>query len=186
MLGLLSCSYRYWKDSLYFSPDGPSCCSNFAITFHGIASKSKMYQLEYLFYHLRLVQLLQSVLRIRDVYPGSRIRFFPFRIPYRKYFFSEIWSGWFIRIRNTNYNYNCLRSDLYRSVWKQPQILNPHSQAGFCKYLCFGQWLRIHDILVRIRIRWSVPLTNRSSRLLEKTIFSAYYFLRYIYINFQR
>jgi len=51
--GAVSLFERYWKDSLYLSPDGPKCCSNNAITFHGILSKSKMYQLEYMFYHLR-------------------------------------------------------------------------------------------------------------------------------------
>lgn len=39
---------RYWKDSLYLSEDGPRCCSNNAVSFHGILSNSKMYQLEYL------------------------------------------------------------------------------------------------------------------------------------------
>jgi len=51
--GAVSSFDRFWKDSLYLSPDGPKCCSNHAVTFHGILSKSKMYQLEYLFYHLR-------------------------------------------------------------------------------------------------------------------------------------
>jgi len=51
--GAVSAFERFWKDSLYLSPDGPKCCSNHAVTFHGILSKSKMYQLEYLFYHLR-------------------------------------------------------------------------------------------------------------------------------------
>jgi len=51
--GGVSLFERYWRDSLYLSEDGPKCCSNNAITFHGIQSKSKMYQLEYLFYHLR-------------------------------------------------------------------------------------------------------------------------------------
>ena len=44
---------RYWRDSLYLSPDGPKCCSNHAVTFHGLLSVSKMHQLQYLFYHLR-------------------------------------------------------------------------------------------------------------------------------------
>jgi len=51
--GAVSLFERYWKDSLYLSPDGPKCCSNKAITFQGILSTSKMYQLEYLFHHLR-------------------------------------------------------------------------------------------------------------------------------------
>ena len=51
--GGVSLFERYWRDSLYLSPDGPHCCSNFAVTFHGITSRSKMYQLEYLFHHLR-------------------------------------------------------------------------------------------------------------------------------------
>lgn len=51
--GAVSLFERYWKDSLYFSPDGPSCCSSKAVTFQGILSPSKMHQLEYLFHHLR-------------------------------------------------------------------------------------------------------------------------------------
>ena len=51
--GGVSLFERYWKDSLYLSPDGPKCCSNYAITFHGLMSTSKMHQLEYMFYHLR-------------------------------------------------------------------------------------------------------------------------------------
>lgn len=53
--GAVSFFERYWRDSLYLSEDGPKCCSNFAVTFHGILSDSKMYQLGYLFYHLRYV-----------------------------------------------------------------------------------------------------------------------------------
>ena len=51
--GGVSLFERYWKDSIYLSPDGPKCCSNHAITFHGMMSVSKMHQLEYMFYHLR-------------------------------------------------------------------------------------------------------------------------------------
>ena len=51
--GGVSLFERYWRDSLYLSPDGPKCCSNHAVTFHGLMSLSKMHQLEYLFYHLR-------------------------------------------------------------------------------------------------------------------------------------
>ena len=51
--GAVSLFDRYWKDSIYLSPDGPKCCSNHAITFHGMMSMSKMHQLEYMFYHLR-------------------------------------------------------------------------------------------------------------------------------------
>lgn len=51
--GSVSIFEKYWKDSLYLSPDGPQCCSNHAISFNGILSNSKMYQLEYIFYHLR-------------------------------------------------------------------------------------------------------------------------------------
>jgi len=51
--GAVSLFERYWHDSLYLAQDGPKCCSSHAITFHGILSDSKMYQLEYLFHHLR-------------------------------------------------------------------------------------------------------------------------------------
>jgi glycoprotein-N-acetylgalactosamine 3-beta-galactosyltransferase len=51
--GAISMFDRYWRDSLYLSPDGPKCCSNYAVTFHGIVSHSKVYQLDYLFQRLR-------------------------------------------------------------------------------------------------------------------------------------
>ena len=51
--GGVSLFERYWRDSIYLSPDGPKCCSNHAVTFHGMLSMSKMHQLQYLFYHLR-------------------------------------------------------------------------------------------------------------------------------------
>ena len=50
--GGVSLFERYWRDSLYLSSDGPHCCSNYAISFHGIQSKTKIYQLYYLYYHL--------------------------------------------------------------------------------------------------------------------------------------
>jgi hypothetical protein len=64
-------------------------------------------------------------------------------------------------------------------------------------YKSYKPVLRIHDILVRIRIRRSVPLTNGSGSFyfvidLQDTnkkkiflIFSAYYFLKDIHIIFQ-
>jgi len=52
--GGVSSFERYWKDSFFGAPpDGPGCCSNFAITFSGVLSKSKMHQQEYLHHHLR-------------------------------------------------------------------------------------------------------------------------------------
>ena len=51
--GAVSVFDHYWRDSLYLSEDGPHCCSNHAVTFHGVGSPSKMFQLEYLFHHLR-------------------------------------------------------------------------------------------------------------------------------------
>jgi hypothetical protein len=45
--GAVSLFERYWKDSLYLSPDGPKCCSAKAVTFQGILSTSKMYQLPF-------------------------------------------------------------------------------------------------------------------------------------------
>ena len=47
--GSVSLFDRYWRDSLHLSQDGPHCCSNRAVTFHGMVSSSKMYQLEYFF-----------------------------------------------------------------------------------------------------------------------------------------
>ena len=44
---------RYWRDSLYLSPDGPHCCSNYAITFHLTTSITRVFQFYYLYYHLR-------------------------------------------------------------------------------------------------------------------------------------
>jgi hypothetical protein len=35
------------------SPDGPHCCSNFAITFHLTPSITRLFQFQYLYYHLR-------------------------------------------------------------------------------------------------------------------------------------
>ena len=52
--GGVSSFERYWRDSFFgTSPDGPQCCSNFAITFAGVLSKSKMYQQDYFHHHLR-------------------------------------------------------------------------------------------------------------------------------------
>ena len=51
--GGVSVFERYWKDSLYLSPDGPRCCSNFAITFQLSTSTTRMFQFYYLYYHLR-------------------------------------------------------------------------------------------------------------------------------------
>ena len=44
---------KYWRDSLYLSPDGPHCCSNFAITFQLSTSTTRMFQFYYLYYHLK-------------------------------------------------------------------------------------------------------------------------------------
>ncbi|XP_040578858.1 LOW QUALITY PROTEIN: C1GALT1-specific chaperone 1 [Lepeophtheirus salmonis] len=44
---------NYWQDSLYSSPIGPNCCSNHAITFHGLISNGKLHQNYYFFYKLR-------------------------------------------------------------------------------------------------------------------------------------
>lgn len=52
--GGVSAFERYWRDSYYgTSPDGPQCCSNFAITFAGVLSKSKMFQQDYFHHRLR-------------------------------------------------------------------------------------------------------------------------------------
>ena len=52
--GGVSSFERYWRDSLFgASPDGPGCCSNYAITFAGVLSNSKLYQQDYL--HHRLI-----------------------------------------------------------------------------------------------------------------------------------
>ena len=52
--GGVSSFERYWKNSVFEAPsDGPGCCSNFAVSFAGVLSRSKMYQQEYLHHHLR-------------------------------------------------------------------------------------------------------------------------------------
>ena len=51
--GGVSLFERYWRDSLHLSPDGPHCCSNFAITFHLTTSITRVFQFYYLYYHLR-------------------------------------------------------------------------------------------------------------------------------------
>lgn len=52
--GGVSSFERYWRDSFFgTSPDGPRCCSNFAVTFAGVLSSSKMYQQDYLHHRLR-------------------------------------------------------------------------------------------------------------------------------------
>ena len=51
--GGVSLFERYWRDSLYLSPDGPHCCSNYAITFHLTTSITRVFQFYYLYYHLR-------------------------------------------------------------------------------------------------------------------------------------
>lgn len=51
--GGVSLFERYWRDSLYLSPDGPHCCSNYAITFRLSTSITRIFQFHYLYYHLR-------------------------------------------------------------------------------------------------------------------------------------
>lgn len=51
--GAVSPFERFWKDSVYQVSDGPGCCSNYAVTFAGTLTKTKLYQEEYLHYHLR-------------------------------------------------------------------------------------------------------------------------------------
>ena len=52
--GGVSSFEKYWKNSVFGAPsDGPGCCSNFAVSFAGVLSRSKMYQQEYLHHHLR-------------------------------------------------------------------------------------------------------------------------------------
>ena len=51
--GGVSVFERYWRDSLYLSPDGPHCCSNYAITFQLMTSTTRMFQFYYLYYHLK-------------------------------------------------------------------------------------------------------------------------------------
>ncbi|XP_013794795.2 glycoprotein-N-acetylgalactosamine 3-beta-galactosyltransferase 1-like [Limulus polyphemus] len=49
--GSISIFSSYWKQSVFLSPEGGDCCSDHAITFHGI-SPSQMYIMEYCVYRL--------------------------------------------------------------------------------------------------------------------------------------
>ena len=51
--GGVSIFERYWRDSLYLSPDCPQCCSNFAITYNLTTSTTRKFQFNNLYYHLR-------------------------------------------------------------------------------------------------------------------------------------
>ncbi|XP_067131058.1 glycoprotein-N-acetylgalactosamine 3-beta-galactosyltransferase 1-like isoform X2 [Centruroides vittatus] len=50
--GFTSIFNPYWRSSVYLSSEGSNCCSNDAITFHGIYP-AYMYLFEYMMYHLK-------------------------------------------------------------------------------------------------------------------------------------
>ncbi len=51
--GAVSIFERYWRDSVAPPADGPGCCADDAVVLKGVASVSKLYQLEYLLHRLR-------------------------------------------------------------------------------------------------------------------------------------
>lgn len=50
--GYTSIFNSYWRSSVYLSSEGRNCCSNHAITFHGIYP-TYMYLFEYMMYHMK-------------------------------------------------------------------------------------------------------------------------------------
>ncbi|KFM62571.1 Glycoprotein-N-acetylgalactosamine 3-beta-galactosyltransferase 1, partial [Stegodyphus mimosarum] len=49
--GSISVFSSYWRTSAFLTEEGMNCCSDKAITFHGLLP-SKMYLMEYILYHL--------------------------------------------------------------------------------------------------------------------------------------